>query len=617
MVSFYRVEHLRVGSRAGEPFPCDAGPMDTGSSHQGWVPSRVRCDDLVTRVGHEFVGPLTTGIAARPEDVRGLLASAQREAEQGRWVVCFVGYEAASAFEPAVAARAFHRLLPLAWFTSFERRTRVPVVEAPARDSFTVGARRVHGSGWYRDGVERIRTAIEAGDVYQVNLTDRVLCSLKGEVGDLYRAMATTQGGRYNAFIEFDHAAIVSASPELFLRIEDGTVSTRPMKGTRRRHGRPDEDAHRARELAASEKDLAENLMIVDLLRNDLSRVAEIGGVCVPELFCIERYETVWQLTSTVEARLRREVDLVDVFAAAFPCGSVTGAPKIAAMNMIRELESTPRGLYCGSIGVIEPTSAGMLGGSTWSVAIRTAVVDTVEGVVEFGAGGGITYDSEPAAEDDELESKTVVLGGARSDFALFETIRLDAAGAHHLDRHLRRLAASAAYFGFECDMPTIGRKVAALAAVDTLHRLRVTLARDGGVTVEVLPVTDGPVSVRLAIAAQRVRSDDPFCCHKTTNRGVYEAARAAHPEADDVVLVNERGEVVETTIANLLYCIDGRWYTPPLAAGGLPGIGREVLVEAGEVAERALPLERLGECGGFEVVSALRGRRRAEILAR
>ncbi len=591
--------------------------MDTGSSHQAWVPARVRCDDLVTRVGHEFAGPRATGIAARPEDVRGLLATAQREAEQGRWVVCFVAYESAEAFEPSVAARAFHPLLPLAWFTSFDRRTQVAVVQAPACDEFTEAAHRVHGSGWYRDGVGRIRAAIETGDVYQVNLTDRVRCSLQGEVGDLYRAMATTQGGRYNALIEFDHAAVVSASPELFLHIDGGTVTTRPMKGTRRRHGRPDADARLARELAASEKDRAENVMIVDLLRNDLSRVAEVGGVSVPELFRIERYETVWQMTSTVEARLRRDIGLVDVFAATFPCGSVTGAPKIAAMHRIQELEPTPRGLYCGAIGVIEPTAAGVLGRSTWSVAIRTAVVDTVERVVEFGAGGGITYDSEPGAEDDELESKTVVLGGARREFALFETIRYDAEGAHDLGRHLRRLAASAAYFGFDCDVPAIARQVAGLSPVATLHRLRLTLTRDGSMSAEVLPVVEGGVPVRLAIAAQRVRSDDPFCCHKTTNRTLYETARAAYSEADDVVLVNEHDEVVETTIANLLYRLDGRWYTPPLAAGGLPGIGREVLVESGEVAERPLPLALIGECERFEVVSALRGRRRAEILAR
>ncbi len=580
-----------------------------------WRPTQVRLDDLERSVGYQFAGLQTVGAAAQPEHVQQVLAAAEHETRLGRWVVCLLSYEAAEAFEPAVRAGKRHPLLPLAWFASFERRETVPPVAPPVDGAAIDDRRRVHGSGWYRSGVQTIRHAIETGGVYQVNLTDRVHCTLHGEVRDLYRAMATTQGGGYNALIEFEHVAVVSASPELFLQVDGDMVTTRPMKGTRRRHGRPDADARRAADLLASEKDRAENVMIVDLLRNDLSRVAVPGGVTVPELFRVERYETVWQMTSTVQARLRPEVGLVELLQATFPCGSITGAPKVAAMRMIDDLESTPRGLYCGSIGVLAPALQGR-GSSTWSVAIRTAVVDVTTREVEFGAGGGITYDSVPEDEDDELESKTVVLGGARREFALFETVRFDADGVHHMDRHLRRLALSADYFGFQFDPHLIRRQVAGLTPVTALHRLRLTLSRVGTVDVEVLPVTPAAMPVKLGVAAERVRSDDPFCCHKTTNRAVYDRARAALPAVDDVVMVNERGEVVETTIANLLYRRAGRWFTPPLTSGGLPGIEREVLIERGEVTERVLTVAELADCEALEVVSALRGRRAAILVA-
>ncbi|CAB4363511.1 MAG: aminodeoxychorismate synthase, component I [Actinobacteria bacterium] len=589
--------------------------MNAGMTDARWEPGHVRLDDIVRGVGYEFSGRCTTAIAERPDDVPALLAAAETEAGLGRWVVCFVCYEAGEAFEPAVATGRLHPLLPLAWFTSYSERCVVPAVEPPDSGRLVDNVTRAHGGAWYQQGVERVRTAIEAGDVYQVNLTDRVRCVLAAPVVDLYRAMATTQGGSYNALIEFGHAAIVSASPELFVRLEGDTITTRPMKGTRRRHGRPEADRLVAEELLTSEKDCAENVMIVDLLRNDLSRLSVPGGVSTPELFQVERYETVWQMTSTVKARLRPDIGLVDVFSAAFPCGSVTGAPKIAAMHAIAALEPTPRGLYCGTIGLLEPATPGGRGSSTWSVAIRTAVVDATTGAVEFGAGGGITYDSDPAAEDDELESKTAVLRGARLAFSLFETLRLDAAGVHELDRHLNRLTTSAEFFGYPCDAAAIAQKVALLAPTSTLHRLRITLDRAGRVLLEAFAVDAAASPVRLAVAESTIRSDDPFLCHKTTNRTVYDAARAAHPQADDVLLVNERGEVVETTIANVLYRLGGRWYTPPLTSGGLPGIGREVLVERGVVTERVLLAHQLDECDELEVVSALRGRRRAERL--
>jgi len=572
-------------------------------------------DDVARGVGYEFSSPSRLCVAVDVDDVVGVIAAGEAAAEAGEWVVGFVTYEAARAFDSAYPLAAAGGTLPLAWFCAFGSRVEVPLVEAPSNGPFVDGVVRTHGSRWYRDGVQRVRELIETGGVYQINLTDRVRARLVADPFDLYRSMVSTQGGSFNAFLDLGEAVVASASPELFLEISGDTVTARPMKGTRRRHGRADADVQMAEELRASEKDRAENVMIVDLLRNDLSRLSSPGGVTVPELFRVERYETVWQLTSTVQASLRPEVRLADVFRSTFPCGSITGAPKVAAMHAIARLEPSPRGLYCGAIGMISPSVDGARPSSIWSVAIRTAVIDAADGRVEFASGGGITYDSVPADEDDELESKVAVLRSARPAFALFETLRFDAEGAHDLVRHLRRLKASADYFGFACDPSVVAADVGALGVPDGPRRLRVVLDRRGRHRLELVALDDSAPLVRLAVATARVRSDDPFMCHKTTRRAVYERARSAHPLADDVLLVNERAEVVETTIANLLYRLGDEWFTPPLASGGLPGIGREVLVSSGAVTERVLPLAQLAACDELAVVNSLRGRRAAVIL--
>ncbi len=635
--------------------PCEAASVTSADTAASWVPVRTRIDDGRRGVGYEFEGFHTAQVAMRLDEVAPLIEAAEREAQRGRWVVSMVSYDAAPAFEPAMHVPARQPLTPLAWFASFAQRSQVSFVDAPDGDPPLDRLHRRHGGEWFRAGVEQVRELIERGDVYQVNLTDRLCGHLVGSVDDLYRSMAVAQGGAFNALIEFEGLAVVSASPELFVRVEGTTVFTRPMKGTRPRHGHPGHDRCLAAELATSPKDRAENVMIVDLLRNDLSRVSSPGGVDVPELFTVERYETVWQMTSTVRARLRDDVRLTDLFRAAFPCGSVTGAPKIAAMTAIAALEPSPRGLYCGTIGVIEPTAPGRRADCTWSVAIRTAVVNTRSGEVEYGSGGGITYDSDPVAEDAELEVKTAVVRTVRRPFALFETVRLDDQGVHHVDRHLRRLAGSAEYFGYVFDDhavraavsealgaapgdaagdaagDAVGGRVSERGALQGLHRVRITLHRQGAVEVEVLPVEAAHEPVRLALSTMTMRSDDPFVHHKTTCREHYELARRQFSaessaesgpgiepgiEIDDVVLANERGEVTETTIANLLYRLGDRWYTPPTHCGLLPGVGRGLLIERGEVHERVLPLAELAACAELAVVSALRGRRSA-ILAR
>ena len=354
--------------------------------------------------------------------------------------------------------------------------------------------------------------------------------------------------------------------------------------------------------------------MIVDLLRNDVARVAETGSVAVPALFTIERYETVLQLTSDVTARLRPGTGLVELFRALFPCGSVTGAPKASSMEVIRSLEPTPRGVYCGAIGLVGPPDAPVR--ARFSVAIRTAVVDTESGDAVYGTGGGITWDAEAAAEHAEVLAKAAVLSARPREFELLETMRYEPhRGLHNGDRHLRRLAESAEHLGFRFDLST---------AVETLHsrlsgcdaaRVRLRLRRTGAVAVDVeaLPAAlPGPVL--LALDDEPVDPLDRWLHHKTTFREPYDRRRRRRPDVDDVIMVNTRGELTEVTRATLAVQLDGTWYTPPLAAGCLPGIERARLLDLGVLHERVLRRADLDAARGLAVISSLHGWRDARL---
>ncbi len=364
--------------------------------------------------------------------------------------------------------------------------------------------------------------------------------------------------------------------------------------------------------MVASDKDRAENVMIVDLLRNDLGKIALTGSVEVPDLFTLERYETVWQLTSTVQARVPSTTGLLDVFAALFPCGSVTGAPKIAAMSIIHEMEADPRGVYCGAIGVLAPD--GHQPRAVFSVPIRTAVLTPSMQTFEYGSGGGITWSSNPVDEDLEVVAKTRILTRSRREFSLLETLRLDADGAANVDLHLDRLAATADWFGTPFDRGGCRQLIDAVPATSVVQRLRVLVAPDGAITIEQFPLATFADTVVLAIDSEVTRSDDPFCCHKTTWRRHYDQALQRHPRADDVVLVNEYGKAIETTIANLAYRVGDRWFCPPLTDGGLPGVGREVALRQQRLTERSIDAADLRHCDELAVVNDLRGWRSATL---
>jgi para-aminobenzoate synthetase/4-amino-4-deoxychorismate lyase len=574
-----------------------------------------RFDDLVSRPPRHwaFAGQVAAGRADHLTEVERTIAAAEHQAQAlGRWVVLAVSYESAAAFDAAM--RTKRRPPPgqayVQW-ASFERADPLGAASPPSRGA-SIGTTRRGNPVPFRSGVEAIRQRIAGGDVYQVNLCERFEGAIDGDVSGLYGGLLAGQSCEFGAQVDLGDRWIACASPELFFRWDGDTITCRPMKGTASRHPRPDVDAARAVALAASAKDRAENVMIVDLLRNDLSRIARLGSVRVPTLFAIERYETVWQMTSTLQGDVDADVSLVDVFRALFPCGSVTGAPKVAAMGIIDELEQEPRGIYCGALGYLAPPGHGPR--AVFCVPIRTAVVDHV-GVVTYGAGAGITWSSDAAAEDAEVDAKARVLTDPWPHFELLETLLLDERGLLHATQHLDRMEVAAAWFGIAFDRAAATRALDGLAPTSGAQRIRLLLSRQGRLRVESTELDDATASVRLALDTEITRSDDPFCCHKTTARDHYARALERHPGADDVVLVNEIGHAVETTTANLAFRRDARWWVPPLSDGGLAGVGRAAALADGRVAERSIAAVDLASCEELAVVSDLRGWRPATLV--
>ena len=586
-----------------DPFPAGTRP---------WA----RFDDL--RSGEALLCPPPTQVLSttRLDEVAGVLQQVHDATAAGRWAYGYVAYEAGAGLVPGLPVGHSPGDLPLVWFGLCDEPTRVPPVTLPAGPG-------VDMSPWRPDwtpeeharAVEAVRAHIAAGETYQCNLTDRLRSRVTGDLGSLYARLALAQRGAYNAHLDLGRHVVASASPELFFEWTGDRVRTRPMKGTARRGRTTSEDAAQSARLLASRKERAENLMIVDLLRNDLGQIAEVGSVVVDELFALERYPTVWQLTSEISARLRPGTGLRELFGALFPCGSITGAPKQRTMELIEQLEPTPRGVYCGAIGLVAPPGAAFR--ARFSVAIRTVVVDRLTGEAVYGTGGGITWDSDPAAERAELHAKAAVLAHEVAEHPLIETMAfLPGEGLRNLDRHLARLADSAAYLDHRFDRAQVLAALqTAVAGARTPARVRLLLARDGEVTVDVGPMPPpSPGPVQLAVDDDPVDSASPWLQHKTTRRDVYRDRALRHPEADDVVLVNERGELTETTIANLAVRLDGRWWTPPTTVGCLPGVERGRLVDDGVLAERVLSVADLARAEAVAVVSSLRGWREARL---
>ncbi len=474
----------------------------------------------------------------------------------------------------------------------------------------------------FQSAIDAIHHYIEAGDTYQVNLTFPLYLTMHGNPVALYAALRRQQPVPYGALMLLpDGESVLSLSPELFISHAEGRLLAKPMKGTLEADA-DDHNADRATALSASIKNRAENLMIVDLLRNDLGQIAQTGTVKVPALFEVERFGHVWQMTSTIAAECRPDVTLADIFSAIYPCGSITGAPKRRTMQILRELETEARGLYTGAIGWFDPPKAGRaLGDFMLSVPIRTLMLDAPagndarQGVMRVGAG--IVYDSDADSEYAECLLKARFLTGVSSDFSLIETLQAyRASGARHLNLHLQRLSVSARHFGFRCDTAQIAAQVRAVCADLTneqLYRMRLLLYADGSVDIRTAPMSVSlPSPVRLLLAKQPMQSQDVFLRHKTTLRRRYDLAWQAAEKngAFDALFINEKSQVTEGGRSNLFVCRDGQWLTPPLSEGVLPGIMRGLLLDdpTMNAREAVLTLDDLRNAERIMVCSSLRG---------
>jgi len=558
---------------------------------------------------------LETIVAARSTaEVIPALREVEAAVSRGKHAAGYVAYEAAAGLNPELPVMAATEL-PLVWFGIFAERHIVSGEENRESEPeclITTPVLEIDQER-YSAALSTIRGAIADGETYQVNFTTRQRFSATGDPFTLYRRICRNQRAPFCAWLDMGIRRILSVSPELFFSLENGLLTMKPMKGTAPRKPLGSDDRVQRELLAASVKERAENLMIVDLVRNDLSRIAETGTVAVPELFEIETYPTVHQMTSTVTARVRPDTGLVDIFQALFPCGSVTGAPKLRTMEIIRDLEESPRGVYCGAIGYVSPG-----GEAIFSVAIRTAVLETATGAGSIGIGSGITWDSDAKAEYRECLVKSAFLTRDASEFELIESLLHDRNGYLLLERHLGRLEESATYFGFRFSIDSLRTRLEQLGqSLTGQHKVRILLAANGEIAVESQEIADvagARVVLQVAVSLQRVDSSDPFRYHKTTRRALYDGELRAHPQSGEVIFLNERGEVTEGSYNNIVVSLGGELLTPALSCGLLPGVLREELIEVGAVREAVLTLEDIANADRFWLINSVRGWREGKL---
>ena len=560
-----------------------------------------------------FENPVSAIEAHVPGDVIPALDALDAARARGLHAVGFLAYEMGLALEPRLVARLERAQdpAPLLSFGLFEASRQLSADELA---TFLDGEGTLNAMtpAWsedqYRARFERVQNLIAAGDVYQINLTFPLTGRCQGSPRALFAALQQRASARYSALMSLRDRHILSASPELFIESDGETIRARPMKGTAPRAALAHDDAALAAALRNDAKTRAENMMIVDLLRNDLGRIAQTGSVAARSLFDVETYPTLHQMTSTIEARLTPGAPLRDIMRALFPCGSVTGAPKIRVMEIIDELEATPRGVYCGAVGHLAPHGALRL-----NVAIRTLTVSR-DGSAQIGVGSGLVFDSQGRAEYAECLLKARFLNAGGTFPALFETLRLErGAGYTLLDEHLERLHASAARLGYPCNDTQLRAALDDTSRTNeyAIARVRLMLMRDGEIKIDSHPFSGSLAEpMRLILSSRTMSSTDPLIYHKTTARGFYdgERARLADRGCDEVIFLNERGELTEGTFTNLFVERGGALLTPAVACGLLPGTLRRRLLATGAAREAVLYPHDLADADHVYIGNALRG---------
>lgn len=549
---------------------------------------------------HLFTKPIKELKTRNLDQVEALLREVEAYQEQGFYAVGYVSYEAAPAFEKKFAVHPAPLMGEyLLYFTIHEEVETLPFPEDYEAVDLPANWKEEVEAPAYQEAIKTIHHHIRQGDTYQVNYTVQLSQELKADPLAIYNRLVVEQKAHYNAFIQHDDVSILSISPELFFEQDDRLLTTRPMKGTTRRGLTNQEDLQESAWLKADPKNRAENMMIVDLLRNDMNRISEIGSEQVTRLCQVEQYSTVWQMTSTIESRLRPEVDLVQTFRALFPCGSITGAPKISTMEIIHKTEKAPRGVYCGTIGILLPR-----GKRIFNVAIRTLQMQGTKAI--YGVGGGITWDSKWEGEYQETKQKSAVLYRQEPRFELLTTGLIHQGELSFLEQHLTRLREASRYFAYPYNEPKLLNDLQEeLARLESNldYRCRIALHKNGTFHLVITELTDLPASyLQAQLTEQKLDLATPFTYFKTSQRD--HLSQSNHEQ----IFHLPDGTLLETTIGNLVLEIEGQLYTPPAHLPLLDGIYRRHLLETQQVEEKLLTLNDLTDADRIYACNALRG---------
>jgi para-aminobenzoate synthetase/4-amino-4-deoxychorismate lyase len=575
-------------------------------------PIQIILDDARKGRMRVYARPRERIVAHEPGDVLPALAAMESARKSGKHLAGYFSYELGYVLEPKLAPLLpAKRKVPLLWFGIFDDVQELAGEEIEGLFETNIHGRVYAGSlkhAWdenaYRARFDMVRAFIEAGDIYQANLSFRSHFNFVGDSMALYRDLRAQSRAPHGAFVSDGERYILSLSPELFFRISaDGEIAAKPMKGTAPRGEDEQSDARRLWQLGESSKDRAENLMIVDLLRNDIGRLAQTGSVGVSDLFAVETYPTVHQMVSTVSARLRPSLSISDVVRALFPCGSVTGAPKIRAMEIIADQEVDPRGVYCGAIGYFAPD-----GSTEFNVAIRTLTIG--EGSGELGIGGAVVYDSKVESEYAECLLKARYYEVSRKPLELIETLRFSTScGFVRRDLHLARMQRSAEMFGVLFSVQDgLGALEAAVENAPASLRVRLSLNEAGVFHCATALAPADASSWSYKISPIRISSADALLRHKTNWREVFETFQSGCEDCDEVLFLNEHGHITEGTRTNVFAKVSGQLCTSPLSDGLLGGCLREEMIALGQCVERSLTVDDLEAAEEVYLGNSLRG---------
>ena len=534
------------------------------------------------------------------KEVKHLLAEVEAYQNEGYYAVGYVSYEAAPAFETKFQVIAGPLMSEyLLYFTIHETVQIEPIPLAYEPIALPKSWQELTSAEEYKAAIEQIHHHIRQGDTYQVNYTVQLQQNLTADPFAIYNRLVVEQNAHYNAFIQHDDVSIISISPELFFKKDGDRLTTRPMKGTTNRGLTSESDLKQAQWLAQDQKNRSENMMIVDLLRNDMNRISKIGSEDVKSLCQVEQYSTVWQMTSTIETQLLPNSRLSDVFQALFPCGSITGAPKIATMEIIKKVEKQPRGVYCGAIGILMPQ-----GPSIFNVAIRTLQMEGTKAI--YGVGGGITWDSNWEAEYEETKQKAAVLYRQNPKFDLISTGRIHQGKLLFLEEHIKRLQESSRYFDYPFNAEKAHNQATALCQsldLDTDYRLKMSLKKDGELKFEHSQLTNlSDDFCQARLVEQRHPLDSPYTFFKTSYRPHLSI------ELHEQIYYNHEGQLLETSIGNIVLKIEDQLYTPPVHLGLLNGIYRQSLIAENKLKEKVLTVKDLKQAQAIYGCNAVRG---------